>query len=234
MLDHPSKCGNRFRFWPPSEPVPRVAVLQSTQQDDPREIGSCIQLFHGELMITSYLPNKKKHVLMLSTDPDVLPLKLHGQEEKLEEAGESSEQEKPAVIQMYNEFKGGVDCTDMVTKKFSCQRITRRWSKAVFENFVDLAIHNSFVLFHWANPTVSLTKRKYIEWLAKELAVGHVKARRKNDFGIHTDVKELMDTFIANYDALYGPTVCPTARCIVCSETSQLQTCVKLGKLGSL
>lgn len=69
-------------------------VLQSTQQDDPREIGSCIQLFHGELMITSYLPNKKKHVLMLSTDPDVLPLKLHGQEEKAEEAGESSEQEK--------------------------------------------------------------------------------------------------------------------------------------------
>lgn len=136
---------------------------------------------------------------------------------------------QPAVIQMYNEFKGGVDCTDMVTKKFSCQRITRRWSKAVFENFVDLAIHNSFVLFHWANPTVSLTKRKYIEWLAKELAVGHVKARRKNDFGIHTDVKELMDTFIANYDALYGPTVCPTARCIVCSETSQLQTCAKCG-----
>ncbi|XP_038106665.1 uncharacterized protein LOC119766287 [Culex quinquefasciatus] len=27
MLDHPSKCGNRFRFWPPSEPVPRVVPI---------------------------------------------------------------------------------------------------------------------------------------------------------------------------------------------------------------
>ena len=117
----------------------------------------------------------------------------------------------------------------MVTKKFSCQRITRRWTKAVFENFVDISIHNAFVLFNWANPTVSLTKRKFVEWLAKDLAIGHVQARRKSDFGIHTDVKVLMDTFIQNYGALYGPTVRPTAQCTTCNEKSQLQICAKCG-----
>lgn len=127
----------------------------------------------------------------------------------------------------YNKNKGGVDVTDQVTKKFSCQRATRRWSKALFENLVDLSIHNSFIIFKWANPSTSINKRNYIEWLAKDLAISHVKARKQQSFGMHTDIVDLMNTFIENYDALYGPTSKPTATCKSCDEGRGLLVCAK-------
>lgn len=134
---------------------------------------------------------------------------------------------QPAVVQVYNKYKGGVDVTDQVTKKFSCQRATRRWTKALFENFVDIAIHNSYIMFKWANPKVVITKREYMEWLAKEMAITHVQARRKNIVGLHTGVVHLMDNFLLNYNQKYGPTTSPTAACIECGLRKNLLICAR-------
>lgn len=38
-----------------------------------RESKPCIQLFCGELMLTSWVPKKGKHILLLSTDPEAVP-----------------------------------------------------------------------------------------------------------------------------------------------------------------
>lgn len=54
-------------------------VIQSAEET--RQIGTCLQLFNGELMITSWLPKKSKHVLLLSSDQDVVPLKTREEEE---------------------------------------------------------------------------------------------------------------------------------------------------------
>lgn len=128
---------------------------------------------------------------------------------------------------MYNKYEGGVDLTDQVTKKFSCQRATRRWSKALFENLVDIAIHNAHVMFTWANPMAKITKREFIEWLAKQMAIAHVETRRKTVVGLHTDVVNLMDNFLLNFSQKYGPTTRPTASCNVCSVRTNLFVCAR-------
>lgn len=137
---------------------------------------------------------------------------------------------QPAVVLKYNKYKGGVDVTDQVTKKFSCQRATRRWSKALFENFVDISIHNGYLMFNWANPVVKHTKREFIEWLAKEMAIAHVGVRRKNVVGIHTEVIGLMDNFLQNFEDKYGLTTRPTAACCVCDSRTNLLACMKCKK----
>lgn len=38
-----------------------------------REIGSRMNVFKDEIMMTSWIAKKGKHILMLSTDPDVMP-----------------------------------------------------------------------------------------------------------------------------------------------------------------
>lgn len=119
-----------------------------------------------------------------------------------------------------------MDATDQITGKFSCQRATRRWSKATFENMVDLAVHNSYVLFSWANPSVNLSKRKYIEWLTKELAINNVQ-RRKSEPRLHNDVVEIVDRFIENYNQHYACCTRPTASCYTCSRNTSLGECFK-------
>lgn len=119
-----------------------------------------------------------------------------------------------------------MDVTDQITGKFSCQRATRRWSKASFENFIDLAIHNSYVLFCWANPSLQITKRQYIEWLAKELAIDNVR-KRSSESNLSNELSELIEKFIENFDRLYSPTNMPTARCEVCNCTESLKECKK-------
>ncbi|XP_052567624.1 piggyBac transposable element-derived protein 4-like [Culex pipiens pallens] len=48
-------------------------VVQDALKDTAREVGSRLHVYHSELMMTSYISKKNKHVIMLSTDPTVIP-----------------------------------------------------------------------------------------------------------------------------------------------------------------
>lgn len=66
--------------------------IQKALQDTTRAIGSCLQVYNGELMLTSWLPKKGKHVLMLSTDHTVIPDEPSKQTEQTEEGSSKSQQ----------------------------------------------------------------------------------------------------------------------------------------------
>lgn len=119
-----------------------------------------------------------------------------------------------------------MDATDQITGKFTCQRATRRWSKATFENLIDLSVHNSYVLFCWANPENNISKRQYIEWLAKDLAINNVR-RRKSDPKLHIDMVDIIDKFIDNYQQNCSHTTRPTAACDICRGKESLNECYR-------
>ena len=45
----------------------------------------------------------------------------------------------------YNNTKGGVDNADQMIKEYSARRITKRWSMAIFGNFIDICCLNAYI-----------------------------------------------------------------------------------------
>lgn len=135
---------------------------------------------------------------------------------------------KPKVIMLYNQFKGGVDRTDQCTKSYSCQRKTKRWSLASFMNFIDLCVHNSYLMFVHANPKwQENSKRKkplYLTWLAKELAIDHVKNRQECT-KLQQTTKDLIEIFVKDYDTLYKNPKFQTTSCVRCTNKKDLYDC---------
>ncbi|XP_067614902.1 piggyBac transposable element-derived protein 4-like isoform X2 [Eurosta solidaginis] len=65
------------------------------------------------------------------------------------------EKSKPLEIVRYNEFMGGVDRTDQMNSYYSSPRKTIRWYKKVIFRMLDLAVHNSFLLYKKRFPAKS-------------------------------------------------------------------------------
>jgi predicted transposase YbfD/YdcC len=78
-------------------------------------------------MILSYCPKKGKSVILIST--------MHNQPK----IDDTAENKKPEVILYYNSTKGGVDAIDKMVRSYSCKRMTRRWSLAIFYNMIDIS-----------------------------------------------------------------------------------------------
>lgn len=135
---------------------------------------------------------------------------------------------KPKVVLLYNQFKAGVDLVDQKTGSYSCQRKTRRWTMALFMNLLDVVTHNAFILFTTAESAWKAghgsRKKLFLEWLAKELCVEHVKQRLLLP-GHNLGTKGLMYIFIDNFEEHYEGVKCPTARCEVCQVRHDLQQC---------
>lgn len=137
---------------------------------------------------------------------------------------------KPRVVLLYNQYKAGVDLTDRHTGEYTCQRKTRRWTLALMENCVDLCVHNAYILFTSANPSwqkgCPSRKRKFLEWLAKDLAIEHVR-KRTDTIGHDKELRKNIKTFIENYEGLYGECSKPTAKCGVCGQQGEMASCSK-------
>ena len=65
----------------------------------------------------------------------------------------------------YNETKVGVDIMDQMVKNFATRRATKRWTLALFENFLDISALNSFVIWMQLNPNFA-EKREIKELLS--------------------------------------------------------------------
>lgn len=55
--------------------------------------------------------------------------------------------EKPASVLLYNKTMGALDGVDNVIQRYNTSRKTRRWYKKVSFRFMDIAYHNSYVLY---------------------------------------------------------------------------------------
>ena len=127
-----------------------------------RPVQSSKFVFHDDMTLVSYVPKKKKNVVLLSTQHHDA------------EVHEDREDKKPEIILHYNRTKGAVDTLDKLLRTYSCQRKCRRWPQVFFGNLVDIAAYNAFVIFLFCFPEFmerkSYRRRLYLEKLAFELS----------------------------------------------------------------
>lgn len=83
----------------------------------------------------------------------------------------------PAVILDYNRYMGGVDLFDQMGSVYAILRKTFCWPIVFFYNFLETAVHNSYLLYKvTTNPKVWFTWSRY--WLIL-INVGHQMTHRK-------------------------------------------------------
>ncbi|QQP48685.1 Uncharacterized protein FKW44_009067, partial [Caligus rogercresseyi] len=75
---------------------------------------------------------------------------------------------KPETIEYYNHTKFGVDSLDQMCRLYSTKSGTRRWPVAVFNNILDIAGINAWILYKETQQD-KITRRQFLQELAMEL-----------------------------------------------------------------
>lgn len=141
-----------------------------------REEKSTEFAFKKYITLASYVPKKKKAVILLSTEHH--------------DKAVSNEQNdmKPDIILHYNGTKGSVDTMDKLVNEYSVKRGTKRWPFVLFQNLIDIAGINAFALWmrkypEWKTKEAD-RRRLFLLLLGSELIKPHVKKRMENLNGI--------------------------------------------------
>ena len=99
-----------------------------------RNVHSSMFGFTNDLILVSYVPARKKTIILLSS--------WHNDDTCM---GEEKDH-KPEIIMHYNATKNGADILDKLVRKCTCRRSTRHWHLKLFLNFIDTACVNALVL----------------------------------------------------------------------------------------
>lgn len=129
-----------------------------------REVMSSIFAFDGFKTLVSFVPKKKKAVMVLST--------MH------HDSVVDQQTSKPEIILYYNATKGGVDTCDQMVKSMSVKRKTNRWPMAVFYRMLDFAALNACII--WGSlreEEAGMRRSKFVKRLGMELAKPYILNR---------------------------------------------------------
>ena len=105
--------------------------------------------FTSDLTLVSYVPSRKKTVILLSSQ--------HHDDTCMGEENYN----KPEIVMHYNATKSDADILDKLMKEYTCTRPTRHWPLKIFLSLIDIACVNAFVL--WMLKYPSGNKRRLIE-----------------------------------------------------------------------
>lgn len=149
-------------------------------------------LFRPNCTISAYIPPRHaernfKSVLVLSSEH--LDASIDG------DTG------KPLSIITYNKMKPGVDMLSWCCKQYDVKKCTRRWTKRVFDQILNIAAYNAWIVFRHNRPNVFPGVRQggrklFLESLAKELVTSTLRARALTGQRLPLEVKNCL--------ALYG------------------------------
>ncbi|XP_067225208.1 piggyBac transposable element-derived protein 4-like [Chanodichthys erythropterus] len=89
---------------------------------------------------------------------------------------------KPQCVLDYNKKMGAVDKVDMMDSFVGCTRKTLKWYKKLFFHFVDLAVHNAFIVYKKKQDS-SLTYQKFRQNLVRQLVEEHHTPRKPSTGG---------------------------------------------------
>ena len=135
-----------------------------------REVYSSQFVFSGNQTLVSYIPKKEKNVILLSTQHH--EVNVH----------DNRDDKKPEIILHYNKTKPPVDTLDQLVRTYTTQRKSRRWPMILFQNFLDIACYNAFVIFLECNPDYNRGKshrrRIFLESLGMDMVAEAIEARQ--------------------------------------------------------
>ena len=157
--------------------------------------------FKNNMTMVSYVPNKGKAVILLST--------LHK-----DKSIHDGPKKKPEIISYYNQTKGGVDTMDEMVRYYSCKRQTKRWPMVLWYNMLDVAVMNAYTLFKGVHPEymngVNHKRRLFLKELVKELVMPHMTWRQKQP-ALKRHVKEAM----TKCGLVFSPMIQPRSACLL-------------------
>lgn len=147
----------------------RREIPQVIKDVSDRDVHSSRFCFTEDATLVSYVPKKKKNVILLSTmhhdctvDADHM-------------------KRKPEMISFYNSTKGGVDQMDQMVKTYTCKRQTRRWPMVLFSNVIDVAALNAYIVFCKQHPdyhgSVTHKRRLFLQHLVEDLVNPQIAKR---------------------------------------------------------
>ena len=120
------------------------------------------KLYKSDNILLAVYPGKpKKNVLLLST--------LH-----TNATIEDTQKKTLETVKCYNETKYGMDVVDQMARKYTVETITKRWPVHSFQNTLDLAATNAWVLYKEIN-CIKIPRLRFLQNLAEELGMPFVK-----------------------------------------------------------
>lgn len=119
--------------------------------------------FHKDCTLVSFVPRKKKNVLVLSTS--------HTDDSIDQDTG------KPTMIVDYNHSKFGVDVVDQMCGSYNVARNSRRWPLTIFFDIMNIAGINALLLFQMNNSDLTVVRRDFLRSLALNLMKPQIKKR---------------------------------------------------------
>ncbi|XP_030629171.1 uncharacterized protein LOC115811199 isoform X1 [Chanos chanos] len=148
-------------------------TIVGTMSKNRREMPPCTQaqserystkvLRAGKVTLTIYQAKPKRNVCILSTMHQTV-------------STDNGAKKLPETLSHYNSTKAGVDDMDNMARLYSVNGGKCRWPVAVFYNILDLAAINAHVLYKQC-MNVTISRRKFILELVKELCAHHKMAR---------------------------------------------------------
>lgn len=180
-----------------------------------REVNSSKFGYSKECLLVSYVPNKNKNVLMLST--------MHKQGDIDVESGE---QRKPEVITFYNFTKGGVDVVDELKAEYSVARISCRWPLTIFFTLINIAGINSQIIYK-ANTDTTISRRQFLKYLGQDLCKPFM-VQRLNCKNLSFDLRKQINRFTGQISTPTQEDPKPTERvkCAYCPARKNRYTVV--------
>lgn len=153
---------------------------------------SSVFAFQDKYTLVSYVPAKNRAVILLSTEHH--DDKITGVDRDY----------KPEIILHYNDTKGSVDTMDKMVNEYSVKRSTKRWPFVLFQNTIDIACLNSFVLWKTKYPQLSKNathkRREFLLDMGQQLIKPYVERRLKSGVTFHKRILNAMYDFIGTSD----------------------------------
>lgn len=138
--------------------------------------------------ISSVLWHDTKTVRLLSTYVGIKPFKSYSTKIQTNTVTRWDKKKKqhyeidcPNIIKEYNRHMGGVDLMDGLLGRYHIRMKTRKWTSRIFYHLIDVAMVNSYILYHRLHPEMGklnlpLFRTEVAESLCKHKTVTNKKA----------------------------------------------------------
>ena len=207
-----------------------VGTLRANKREIPqqflpnknRDTHTSIFGFTKDITLVSYVTKKAAAVILLSTQHHAATI--------IED-----NDKKPEIITHYNETKGGVDTGDMMTRKYSCVRMTHRWPFRLFMELVDMAALNAYIIWTIKNPDWQKDnprkRSEFLQSLVLELVTPYIEIRAQNSHGLQKPIINAMSAVGITVPKPQGrlqkgqsSKMCSGRRCAYCPKNKDRKT----------
>lgn len=152
-----------------------IGTMKKYKRELPSVVNKVMPLHHSlfweskaGVVLTNYQCKPTKSVTVLSSEHEQVRVDAKYKKSAVE-APIDNPKKKPNIILDYNRTKCAIDSVDQMTRSCSVKYPTRRWPVQVWNNMLNLAGINAWVLYKEVNDKPNMSRRKFLTQLVEEI-----------------------------------------------------------------